>query len=197
MSAPVHAFGDDALGEHDAVGLVVALRSGAVCATELVEAASARAERLDPDLGALAYRAFDRALVESRSPRPGWFSGVPTFVKDNVDVAGMPTQQGTTSSAARPAVADGDWARMYLGLGLGVLALGKTQLSEFGFSASAEFPATSGLAPVRNPWDPAHTAGASSAGSAAFVASGVVPLAHANDGGARSGSRPRAAAWSG
>ncbi len=62
----------------------------------------------------------------------------------------------------------------------GMTALGKTQMSEFGFSASAEHPR---LGPVRNPWNPDHTAGASSSGSGAFVAAGVVPIAHANDGG--------------
>ena len=62
----------------------------------------------------------------------------------------------------------------------GVIPLGKTQLSEYGFSASAEHPR---LGPVRSPWSTEHTAGASSAGSAALVAAGAVPLAHANDGG--------------
>ena len=65
-------------------------------------------------------------------------------------------------------------------LATGLIPLGKTQLSEFGFSASAEHPR---LGPVRSPWNPEHTAGASSAGSAALVAAGAVPLAHANDGG--------------
>jgi amidase len=61
-----------------------------------------------------------------------------------------------------------------------VTPLGKTQMSEYGFSASAEHPR---LGPVRNPWNTGHTAGASSSGSGAFVAAGVVPIAHANDGG--------------
>ena len=65
-------------------------------------------------------------------------------------------------------------------LGTGLVPLGKTQLSEFGFNASAEFPDDE---PVHNPWHTDHSSGASSAGSAAFVAAGVVPLAHANDGG--------------
>src|SRR5581483_10356939 len=78
----------------------------------------------------------------------------------------------------RPAAADGDFTRLYLGTGL--IPLGKSQMSELGFSASAEH---SRLGPVRNPWNPAHTAGASSSGSGAFVAAGAVPIAHANDGG--------------
>lgn len=176
----VHAFGDDALGHLDAVGLIAALRSGGVSPTELVEAAIARAQAVDPALNAIAYEAFDRARERASSPRPfgGAFDGVPTFVKDNVDVAGMPTMNGTDAWLPRPAAAHGDFARAYLATGL--VPLGKTQLSEFGFSASAEHPR---LGPVRNPWHLDHTAGASSSGSAALVAAGVVPIAHANDGG--------------
>lgn len=93
-------------------------------------------------------------------------------------MAGMPTMQGTDAWTPRPARAHGAWARTFLGTGL--VPLGKTQMSEFGFSGSAEHPR---IGPVRNPWNLRHTAGASSPGSAAFVAAGVVPIAHANDGG--------------
>jgi len=176
----ISAFGDDALGEHDAVSLVEALRNGAVSATELVEAAISRTEKVNPALNGLAYEAFDRARRRAAAPRPygGYFDGVPSFIKDNVAVAGMPTMQGTDAWEPRPQPADGDFARAFLATGL--LPLGKTQLSEFGFSAAAEHPR---IGPVRNPWNPEHTAGASSSGSAAFVAAGVVPIAHANDGG--------------
>ena len=175
--ARVHAFGDDHLQDLDAVGLVEAYRDG-LSVVDVVEAAIARAHAVDDQLGALAYEAFDRARAEARAPHPGYFSGVPTFLKDNVDVAGMPTQNGTDAYVARPAAADGDFARMYLATGL--LALGKTRLSEFGFSGAVDHPR---LGPVRTPWNPEHYAGASSAGAAAFVATGVVPIAHANDGG--------------
>ena len=90
----------------------------------------------------------------------------------------MPTMQGTDAWEPRPTRADGAFARVFLATGL--VPLGKTQMSEFGFSASAEHPR---LGAVRNPWNPEHTAGASSSGSGAFVAAGVVPIAHANDGG--------------
>ncbi len=172
----VHAFGDDALGDLDAVALAAALRAGEVSQAELIDAAIARAEAVDPALNGLAHAAFDRARTDA--PRNGFFAGIPTFVKDNSDVAGMPTMDGTDAWTPRPAPADGDFARSFLGTGL--IALGKTQLSEFGFSASAEHPR---LGPVRNPWNTEHTAGASSSGSGAFVAAGVVPIAHANDGG--------------
>ena len=180
--AHVHAFGDDALGDYDAVGLVERIRSGEVSAAELVDAAIARTEAVNPQLNGVAYQAFDRAREEARGAvRDGhsrFFDGVPTFIKDNVAVAGMPTMQGADAWQPRPAVADGDFAKLYLNTGL--IALGKTQLSEFGFSAAAEHPR---LGAVRNPWNTDHTAGASSSGSGAFVAAGVVPIAHANDGG--------------
>jgi len=174
----IHAFGDDALGALDAVGLVEALHAGTVSVREVVEAAIARAERVQPELNGIATAAFDRARDEARDPRPGFFAGVPTWVKDNVDVAGLPTMNGTDAWTPEPCKADGDFARMYLATGL--VPLGKSQLSEFGFSPSAEHPR---LGPVRSPWDTRRTAGASSAGSAAMVAAGVVPIAHANDGG--------------
>ena len=174
----VHAFGDDALGDLDAVGLVSRIQDRSLSVPEVVEAAIARVERVNPQLNAVAHAAFDRARAEARSPRGGYFAGVPTFLKDNVDVAHMPTQQGSDAFAGRPRARDGDFARMFLATGL--VPLGKTQMSEFGFSASAEHPR---LGAVRSPWDTDHTAGASSAGSAALVAAGAVPLAHANDGG--------------
>ena len=176
----ISAVADDALGEFDAVGLVEALRTGAVSPTEVIEAAIARTEAVNPALNGLAYEAYDRARTRSRRSHPygGFFDGVPTFIKDNVAVAGMPTMEGTDAWEPRIAAEDGDFARAYLATGL--VPLGKTLLSEFGFSASAEHPR---LGPVRNPWHTEHTAGASSSGSAAFVAAGVVPIAHANDGG--------------
>ena len=174
----VHAFGNDALGDLDAVGLVAAIQEGEVSIPEVVEAAIARTRQVDPVLNAVAAECFDRARDEASDPRGGFFAGVPTYVKDNSDLAGLPTMQGTDAFEPRPAKRDGDFARMFLATG--VIPLGKTQLSEYGFSAVAEHPR---LGAVRNPWSTTHTAGASSSGSAALVAAGAVPLAHANDGG--------------
>jgi amidase len=177
--ARVHAFTADALGDHDAVGLAAELRAGRVSSKELVDAAIARVEVLDPVLHAVASERYDAARAQAvRPPGDGFLAGLPTFVKDNSDLAGLPTQQGTTSYVGRPKDANGDLAAHFTGLGL--LPLGKTRLSEFGFSASAEFVDAE---PVRNAWLPGHTSGASSAGSSVLVAGGAVPLAHANDGG--------------
>jgi amidase len=175
----VHAFADDALGDMDAVALADAIQSGRVSRAEVVEAAIARTEAVNAALNGLAYQAFDRARTESAAPpKSGFFSGVPTFVKDNVDVGGWPTMRGTDAWTPRPADSDSEFVQMYLATGM--TPLGKTQMSEYGFSASAEHPR---LGPVRNPWNTDHTAGASSSGSGAFVAAGAVPIAHANDGG--------------
>jgi amidase len=174
----VHAFSDDALGDLDAVGVVARLQAGEVSIPDVVEAAITRTARVAEELGAVAWADPDRARREARSPHGGFFAGVPTYVKDNVDLAGMPTMNGTDAWDPQPARKDGDFARMYLATGL--IPLGKTRLSEYGFSPSCEHPR---LGPVRTPWDTEHTAGASSAGSAALVAAGAVPIAHANDGG--------------
>jgi amidase len=174
----VNAFGDDALGDLDAVGMVDAIRTGQVCAGELVDAAIARAEAVNPVLNGLAHETFALARARAAVPAGGYFDGVPTFFKDNVDVEGMPTMQGTDAWTPQPHSEHGDFARFFLRTGL--IPLGKTQLSEFGFSGSAEHPR---IGAVRNPWDTDYTAGASSSGAGALVAAGVVPIAHANDGG--------------
>ncbi|HUL98263.1 MAG TPA: amidase family protein, partial [Mycobacterium sp.] len=105
----VHAFRDDALGDDDALGLTERLRSGDVSAAELVEAAIARAEAVNPALNGIAHEAFDRARRQASTQQSGFFGGVPTFVKDNVDVAGMPTMQGTDAWEPRPARVHGDF----------------------------------------------------------------------------------------
>ncbi|MFB1296831.1 amidase [Mycobacterium sp. pW049] len=176
----IDAFADDALGDLDAVGLAAAMRAGTVSAAEVVEAAIARTEKVNPALNGLAYEAYDRARERGdlRHSYGGFFDGVPSFLKDNVAVAGMPTMNGTDAWDPVHATGDGDFARSFLATGLA--PLGKTRMSEFGFSAVAEHPR---LGAVRNPWNTGHTAGASSSGSGAFVAAGVVPIAHANDGG--------------
>ena len=174
----LHAFGDDALGDHDAVGLVAELRAGRVSRREVVEAAIARTRLLDVALDAVAAERFGTAKAEAGDEHTGFFAGLPTFIKDNSDLAGLPTQQGTRAFVGAPVACDGDVARLFATIG--TTALGKTRLSEYGFGPSPEFAEEP---PVRNPWDTRRISGASSAGSAALVAGGAVPFAHANDGG--------------
>ncbi|CDO88997.1 amidase [Mycobacterium triplex] len=175
----MHAFRDDALGELDALGIVAALQASRVSVPEVVEAAIARTEAVNPVLNGLAFAAFDRARARAKAADgEGFFGGVPSFLKDCEAVAGMPTTAGSDAWEPRPARAHGEFAGAYLALGM--VPLGLTRMSEFGFNAATEHPR---LGAVRNPWNPDHTAGGSSSGSAAFVAAGVVPIAQGNDAG--------------
>ncbi|MFJ9607688.1 amidase [Kitasatospora sp. NPDC101176] len=172
-----HAFTDDALGAHDAVALAALVRSGEVSPAELAAAAAARAARIDGVLTPVAHPSYDRPR-SGPGGAGGPLYGVPTFLKDNVDLQGLPTAMGSEAFRARPARRNARFTDQFLATGLSVL--GKTRLPEFGLNASTEFATAQ---PVRNPWKPSHSAGASSGGSAALVAAGVVPIAHANDGG--------------
>jgi amidase len=174
----VNAFGDDALGDLDAVGMVDAIRTGRVSALDLVDAAIARVDAVNPALNGLAHETFTQARTHAAEKPGGFFHGVPTFIKDDTDVEGVPTMQGTDAWEPRPSARSDDFARFFLATGL--IPLGKTRLSEFGFSGSAEHPR---IGAVRNPWNTDYTAGASSSGAGAFVAAGVVPLASGSDGG--------------
>ncbi|MEV7280047.1 amidase [Streptomyces sp. NPDC093111] len=174
--ATVHAFRDDALGEHDAVGLAAAIRRGEVGAAEAARDAAARVRAVEARLNAVQVH-LDRPVPQPATAG-GALAGVPTFVKDNTDYLGLPTGHGSASFAPRPARRHAPFTGQFLSSG--VTVLGKTRLPEFGFSPSTEYE---GAEPVRNPWHTGFSAGGSSGGSAALVAAGAVPLAHANDGG--------------
>lgn len=179
MSHPrIHAFGEDALGRYDATELQRAVRRREVSPEELATAAMERARRVNPKLGALAFEAFDRPTTSRLVDLDAPFHGLPTFVKDTVDVAGWPTRHGSAAMSAIPARRHSIVVREVLRLGCTLL--GKTTLPEFGFSCTTE-PRDG--RPTRNPWNEEYSSGGSSGGSAALVAAGVVPFAHGNDGG--------------
>ncbi|AVZ71573.1 amidase [Streptomyces lunaelactis] len=173
----VHAFGDDVLGEHDAVSLAELIRAEEADPAEVARAAVERVRKVGGDLHAVQVPAYDRA-VASATGGSGVFAGVPTFIKDNIDYRGLPTGFGSAAYVPRPARRHAPFARQFLSTG--VTVLGKTRLPEFGFNATTEFE---NAAPVCNPWHTGYSAGGSSGGSAALVAAGAVPIAHANDGG--------------
>ncbi len=177
MSSPLHAFGDDSLGRLDGLAVAALIRDRHVSRREVVDAALNRLASV-PGLHAAGVLDADRAIAEIARPTAGPFSGVPTFVKDNVDVAGLPTGHGSEAVVAKPARRDSPLTRTLRQQGF--VLLGKSRLPEFGFNASSEFMTEE---PVRNPWHRDYSSGASSGGAAALVAAGVVPLAHANDGG--------------
>lgn len=175
----VHAFSpDDALGTLDAVGIAGLIESGDVSAREVTEAAIARARTVNPRINGIQLETFEQALDDSDRPAVGVFSGVPTVIKDNTDLRGLPTNQGSLAVNGRPAADHAPFAKQLLAQGFTVL--GKSTLPEFGFNATTEYE---DRPPTRNPWNTDYSSGASSGGSAALVAAGVVPIAHANDGG--------------
>lgn len=167
----ISTFTDDALGDMDAVALRDALASGSVSPTEVREAALARA-RAAQQLNAVV------TWMDAEEAIEGAFAGVPTFLKDNESMPGYPTTFGSRAVPWVPAVEPTRFAVHWRQLG--VQTLGKSALPEFGLTGTTE-PLAHG--PTRNPWGLDHTTGGSSGGSAALVAAGVVPMAHANDGG--------------
>lgn len=187
--APTHrysAFADDALGTYDATALCQLLESREVSAQELTEAAIARAEAAGPVLGAIAHATYDEARARARratervGARPtGHLGGLPSFLKDNVELAGAPMRHGSAAMPRAPLKKSCDLAEQYLAAGFNFL--GKSAMPPFGLGCSTEYP--DDTPPVRNPWHLEHSAGGSSGGAAALVAAGVIPLAHANDGG--------------
>lgn len=183
QTTSVHAFNhNDALGNHDAVGLSALLQQGKVSATELATAALTRLEQVNTTLTATTCISAEKALETARLIDKGGnyqgFRGLPSLLKDNIDWRGHPTRHGSRATTAEMKNKNSEVANLFEGLGL--VLLGKTKTPEFGLTATTEF--TRGE-PARNPWNPAHSTGGSSGGSAALVAAGVVPLAHANDGG--------------
>ena len=125
-TAPVSAFDDDALGHDDAVGLTHRLASGEVSSRELVEAAIARAERVDPALNAVSVWDRDRALEQSAEPGEGVFAGIPTFVKAVSAVAGLPNRWGSRAVPDTPAAESGPEVVQFLSTGLVSLETGYT-----------------------------------------------------------------------
>jgi amidase len=167
------------LDDHDALGLAALVTAGEVTAAELVEAAVRRIEDANPRVNAVVATRFGEALADARRPTPGPFTGVPFLVKAlGADVAGLPTTRGSRLFADDVPTRDSAAVARFRAAGL--VVLGTTNTPELGKNGTTE-PLLHG--PTRNPWNPAHSAGGSSGGSAAAVATGMVPVAHGNDGG--------------
>lgn len=179
-----HTFSDDALGHCDATELAELLRQGQRSRGELINASLNRARLAQPWLQGLVTPVPDNAEAlagyagNQTTTAGGTFAGIPTLIKDNTDVRTFPTGHGTDAIRPVPADRTSPFAQQMLAQGL--TCIGKSTLPEFGFNASTE-PAHD--QPTRNPWNTDFSSGASSGGSAALVAAGVVPIAHANDGG--------------
>ena len=164
----------------DGVALAELVARGEVTPAELATTARAAIDAVNPRLNAVIGR-LDAVAEEAlaRGPKDGPFSGVPFLIKDiGMHYANVPHEMGSRFAEGFRFPHDTELAIRFKRAGL--VTLGRTNTPEFGCNASTE-PVSKG--PSRNPWNPAHSTGGSSGGSAAAVAAGVVPFAHANDGG--------------
>ena len=172
----------DELATLDATAQADLVRRRALTPSELVDAAIARLERVNPQLNAVILPALERArtraaAVDARAP----FAGVPFLMKD----LGGP-EAGEPCCGGMRVLREAAWVERHSGfitekfLAAGLVILGRTNTPELGLLPTTEPTA---FGPTRNPWNPAHSAGGSSGGSAAAVAAGIVPVAHASDGG--------------
>lgn len=163
----------------DALALAGLVRRKEVTPLELVDATIARVEALNPQLNVVVTPAFAEARAAAKAElSDGPFTGVPFLLKESLAAAGLRQSHGARILAHLIAAEDSEMALRYQRAGL--LAVGKTNMSEFGL-----LPTTESLlfGPCRNPWDRSRMPGGSSGGSAAAVAAGIVPAAHGADGG--------------
>ena len=164
----------------DATAQAELVRKKEVQPIELVDASIARIEETNPQLNAVVTKMFDQARKTAMRRMPkGPFTGVPFLVKDILGFCrGVPTTMG--SRLLVDFIPDHDSELVARFRQAGLIILGKTNVPEFGYLPTTE---SRFFGPCRNPWDPQRSAGGSSGGSAAAVAAGMVPMAHANDGG--------------
>jgi len=173
----------DPFASLDATAQADLVRRGEVSPRELVAHAIARLERLNPELNAVIHPALERARARAAAadlPR-GPFTGVPFLMKDIGGAeAGEPNHCGMRllKEAGWRAQEDSYLTRKFVAAGL--VSLGRTNTPELALLPTTE-PEAYGA--TRNPWNPRHSAGGSSGGAAAAVAAGIVPAAHASDGG--------------
>jgi len=173
----------DDLAILDATAQAELVRSRQLSPRELVAAAIARVERLNPQLNAVTLPALEQARERAAAadlPR-GPFHGVPFLMKD----LGGP-EAGRRCTGGMRCLKDAGWTETTNGyltdklLAAGLVILGRTNTPELGLLPTTEPQA---FGPTHNPWNPAYSPGGSSGGSAAAVAAGLVPAAHASDGG--------------
>lgn len=167
----------------DATAQADLVRSGQASPSDLVEAAIARLDEVNPALNAVIHDLRDRARAEATSASlpDGPFRGVPFVVKDlDGTLGGAPFHQGNRLLKAIGHVAARDSTLIARLRGAGLIALGKSNTPEFGLQPTTEPEA---YGPTHNPWDLARGPGGSSGGSGAAVAARVVPVGHAGDGG--------------
>ena len=172
---------EELLDQYDAIGQAKLIKDGEVSSEQLIEASISRIESLNGPLNAVVTPMYEQALAASRKPinTSSPLAGVPMLVKDLfAKVAGARLTEGSASLKDYICPEDSELIRRYKKAGL--IIVGKTNTSEFGATPVTESRL---LGPAKNPWDLERTTGGSSGGSAAAIATNMVPLAHGNDGG--------------
>jgi amidase len=166
--------------QFDAVGLATLIRKKEISPEELCKEAIYRIDELNPLINAVVTKMYDNASAFMNNGLPdGPLKGVPFLLKDLLaSYANVPLTSG--SKALKGYIPDYDCELVKRFKKMGLVTLGKTNTPEFGLMGTTE-PELHG--PTRNPWNINHSSGGSSGGSAAAIASGMVPLASAGDGG--------------
>jgi amidase len=180
MTSTLSAADVDRIVALDATGQAALVRGGELTPKDLLWVAIDRIERLNPTLNAVVIKAYDAAEHALRDGLPaGPFTGVPYLLKDlGLEAQGLPLHEG--SRFLKDYVSDRDSTVVTRLRASGLVVLGRTGSCEFGMKPTVE---TRIHGATRNPWDVSRSTGGSSGGSAAAVASAMVPMAGANDAG--------------
>lgn len=170
---------ENTLWANDATFLADLVRKGELSPLELTDAAIARAEATRPRINATAEPLYEAARARARTvDRSLPLAGVPFAIKDlGIAINGVPTHGGSRVPAW---LADVDSVLTERYLAAGLVPIVTSTSPEYGLRLMTESKA---FGITRNPWNTGHTSGGSSGGAAALVAAGVVPVAHASDGG--------------
>ncbi len=164
--------------QYDATGLAELIANGEVTAKEVLKAAIARRQAVNPTINAVVESWDDEAL-DATDDLSGPFGGVPFLIKDmDGRLAGRRCTYSSRALADWVPERSSELMNRFQAAGLNIF--GVTNCPEFGIMGTTESELRG---PARNPWNPEHSTGGSSGGSAAAIAAGVVPMAHGGDGG--------------
>jgi amidase len=179
-ATPPQLLGPDSdFSSYDGIGLAELIRTKQITPLELVEDTIRKIEAINPKLNAVIYKTYDRARKRtSASFRDAPLAGLPFMVKDNAMIAGVELTRGSRALRGNVPVQTAPFFAAAESAGL--ILLGVTNMPEMGLIDGTENVL---YGPTRNPWNLDYSPGGSSGGSAACVAAGIVPLAHATDGG--------------
>ena len=167
------------LWEYDAVGQADLVRKGEISPSELIEAAIARLEKVNPQINCVAEKTYEQARTAAKSvDRGAALAGVPFAIKDlGIAQKGITTHSGSRAPVFVP---EFDSVLVERHRAAGLIPICTTTSPEYGLRLMTESAA---FGVTRNPWNTGHTTGGSSGGASAIVAAGAVAVAHASDGG--------------